>query len=179
MTQVIETVDFLKENNMLDCLQLLHYHLGSQIPNIRDIRFAVVEACRVYAGLVDEGAPMGYLDLGGGLAVDYDGSHTNFTSSRNYTLDEYCADIIEVIMGTLDDQGIPIPPSSPNPAGPWWRIIPVLLFNIIDVSSFETLPLPEQFSEDTRNDHQPHGSLENTHPQKHAGVFNDALYYPG
>ena len=63
---------------MLDCLQLLHYHLGSQIPNIRDIREAVIEACRVYASLVKEGAPMGILDIGGGLAVDYDGSHTDF-----------------------------------------------------------------------------------------------------
>ena len=87
--QVIDIVDILKQRNMLDCLKLLHYHLGSQIPNIRDIRSAVLEATRVYAGLVNEGAPMGYLDLGGGLAVDYDGSSTNYTNSRNYTVEEY------------------------------------------------------------------------------------------
>ena len=63
---------------MLDCLRLLHYHLGSQVSNIRDIRRGAMEGARFYVGLVQEGAPMGYLDLGGGLAVDYDGSHTNY-----------------------------------------------------------------------------------------------------
>lgn len=67
ISQVIETIEKLKEAGMLDCLQLLHYHLGSQIPNIRDIRASIQEACRVYAGLVLEGAAMGYFDLGGGL----------------------------------------------------------------------------------------------------------------
>lgn len=66
-TQLINVVDKLREVEMLDCLKLLHYHLGSQIPNIRDIRSAVSEACRVYAELVREGAAMGILDLGGGL----------------------------------------------------------------------------------------------------------------
>ena len=62
-TQIVQVVDRLKEHDMLECLRLLHYHLGSQIPNIRDIRAAVLEACRVYAGLVHEGATMGYFDL--------------------------------------------------------------------------------------------------------------------
>jgi hypothetical protein len=69
MSQLIEMVDTLKEKKMLDSLKLMHYHLGSQIPNIRDIRSAVLEAARVYAELVKEGAPLGYLDLGGGLAL--------------------------------------------------------------------------------------------------------------
>ena len=94
---------------MLDCLRLLHYHIGSQIPNIRDIRAGILEACRVYCGLVEEGAPMGYLDLGGGLAVDYDGSHTNYAASRNYTLDEYCVDVIETVAETLSSKNIPHP----------------------------------------------------------------------
>jgi arginine decarboxylase len=178
MTQVIETVDYLKEKDMLDCLQLLHYHLGSQIPNIRDIRFAVVEACRVYAGLVGEGAPMGYLDLGGGLAVDYDGSHTNFTSSRNYTLAEYCADIIEVIMGTLDDQQIPHPTIITESGRATVAYYSVLLFNIIDVSCFETLPSPEKLEEDT---HEMIGNLKealSTLTLKNLQeCYNDALYY--
>ncbi len=91
-------------HDMLDCLQLLHYHLGSQIPNIRDIRSGVLEACRFYVDLVKEGAQMGILDIGGGLAVDYDGSQTNFASSSNYRVDEYCADIVEAIMSTLTDE---------------------------------------------------------------------------
>ena len=109
VSQVIEIVDILKEKGMLGTLQLLHYHLGSQIPNIRDIRDAVLEAARVYAELVKEGAPMGYLDLGGGLAVDYDGSNTNFTNSRNYTVDEYCTDIVEAVIRVMDQAKVPHP----------------------------------------------------------------------
>lgn len=105
----MDIVDLLKSRDMLDCLRLLHYHLGSQIPNIRDIRTAVMESTRIYAGLAQEGARMGYLDLGGGLAVDYDGSHTNYVSSRNYSIDEYCTDVIEAVMAILDQQQIPHP----------------------------------------------------------------------
>ncbi len=77
---------------------MLHYHLGSQIPNIRNIRTAVSEVCRMYVNLVQEGAKMGILNVGGDLAVDYDGSHSNSSSSANYTVDEYAVDIVEVIM---------------------------------------------------------------------------------
>ena len=67
--EIVDVVDRLKECDMLDCLRLLHYHLGSQVSNIRDIRRGAMEGARFYVGLVQEGAPMGYLDLGGGLAV--------------------------------------------------------------------------------------------------------------
>jgi arginine decarboxylase len=178
MTQLIQMVDELKENGMIDCLQLLHYHLGSQIPNIRDIRSAVVEACRVYAGLVEEGAPMGYLDIGGGLAVDYDGSHTNFTSSRNYSLAEYCADVIEVIMGTLDEQGVPHPTIISESGRATVAYYSVLLFNIIDVSSFQTLPIAETPPEDTpemiANLLDVLHSLTLKNMQE---CYNDAIYY--
>ena len=177
-TQLIQMVDYLKENGMLDCLQLLHYHLGSQIPNIRDIRSAVVEACRVYAGLVDEGAPMGYLDIGGGLAVDYDGSHTNFTSSGNYSLAEYCADVIEVIMGTLDEQEIAHPTIISESGRATVAYYSVLLFNIIDVSCFQTLPMPEIPAENT------HEMILNLLDVLHTltlknmqECYNDAIYY--
>ena len=82
--QVIAVVDRLKGCGQLDCLKMLHYHQGSQIPNISAIRQGATEAVRMYCDLVKEGAPMGVLDIGGGMAVDYDGSHTNFASSCNY-----------------------------------------------------------------------------------------------
>jgi arginine decarboxylase len=147
-TQLLSVVDQLRNANMLDALQLLHYHLGSQIPNIRDIRLAITEASRVYEGLVLEGASMKYLDLGGGLAVDYDGSHTNFTSSRNYSLDEYCADIIEVIMGTLDEKGISHPTIITESGRATVAYYSVLLFNVLDASCFETHPIPSELPED-------------------------------
>ncbi|WP_232059177.1 biosynthetic arginine decarboxylase [Kineobactrum salinum] len=99
---LIGVVDELRAAGMLHCLQMLHCHLGSQVPNIRNVRNGVLEACRFYAGLVEEGAPMGYLDLGGGLAVDYEGARTNSTHSMNYQLEEYCVNIVESIRETLD-----------------------------------------------------------------------------
>jgi len=92
--QLITVVDKLREAKQLDCLQLLHFHLGSQIPNIRNIRDGVREACRYYIDLINEGAPLQYFDLGGGLAINYAGSGEH---GCNYTLDEYCVDIVEVI----------------------------------------------------------------------------------
>ena len=128
--QVVDIVDTLKQHDMLDCLQLLHYHLGSQVPNIRDIRTAVMESTRVYAGLVQEGAKMGYLDLGGGLAVDYDGSHTNYVSSRNYSMDEYCTDVVEAVMTILDQQGIEHPHIVTESGRATVAYYSILLFNI-------------------------------------------------
>ena len=93
--QIVELIDALKASGKLHQLRMLHYHQGSQVPEIRDIRAAVYEAARIYVSLVNEGAPMGIIDCGGGLAIDYDGSNTNSPSSKNYTLREYCADIIE------------------------------------------------------------------------------------
>ncbi|MEI6537126.1 MAG: biosynthetic arginine decarboxylase, partial [Verrucomicrobiaceae bacterium] len=97
ISQVMGAVDKLREQGMLDCLQMLHYHQGSQIPSIRAIRNAATEAARVYVGLVHEGAKMGILDLGGGLAISYDGLKSNESSSADYGTKEYCADVIEAI----------------------------------------------------------------------------------
>ncbi|WP_462323411.1 biosynthetic arginine decarboxylase [Desulfoplanes sp.] len=177
-TQVVEVVDTLKEQGMLDCLQLLHYHLGSQIPNIRDLRFAVLEGCRVYAGLVAEGAPMGYLDLGGGLAVDYDGSHTNYTNSRNYSLDEYCADIIDTIMTTLDDDAIPHPVVITESGRATVAYYSILLFNVLDVGRFEVPELPDGPVE---NDPEIIASLFEVRDvlslKNLQECYNDAMYY--
>ena len=87
---------------MLDCLQLLHYHLGSQIPNIRDIRGGVLEACRFYVALSRKGRRWATSTSAAASAVDYDGSQTNSNYSKNYSLDEYCSDVIETIMTALD-----------------------------------------------------------------------------
>ena len=147
--QIVDVVDKLKEQGMLECFKLLHYHLGSQVPNIRDIRTAVMEGSRLYAGLVQEGAPMGYIDLGGGLAVDYDGSHTNFVSSRNYTLDEYCTDVVEAIMTTLDEQEVPHPHIVTESGRATVAYYSILLFNVLDVSVVDVGTLPEALPEDS------------------------------
>ncbi len=178
INQLVEVIDKLKEKNMLDCLQLLHYHIGSQVPNIRDIRSAALEASQVYSGLVREDAKMGYLDLGGGLAVDYDGSHTNYMHSRNYTLDEYCSDVVETIMTTLDTNDIGHPTIITESGRATVAYYSVLLFNILDVSQFQALPLPEHLPEDT-----PELILNISDVLKSINIrniqecYNDALYY--
>lgn len=176
--QIVDVVDTLKNRGMIDCFKLLHYHLGSQISNIRDIRLGVMEAGRLYAGLVEEGAPMGYLDLGGGLAVDYDGSHTNYISSRNYNLDEYCADVVEAIMTILDEKGIPHPHIVTESGRATVAYYSVLLFNILDVNVVEEAKLPEKLEENApepvKNLHDTLGGISLRNLQE---SYNDAIYY--
>ena len=143
-SQIIELVDYLRQEKSLDCLEMLHYHLGSQIPNIRSIQGGIVEAGRMYVDLVREGAKMGLLNVGGGLAVDYDGSHSNFASSANYGIDEYCADIVEAVAKLTTEAGVP----QPNIVSESGRAIvahhAVLLFNIFDISRFPSPLLADQ-----------------------------------
>ena len=149
MTQVIDVLDSLRAGNMLDCLKLQHYHIGSQIPNIQNIRAGVLEACRIYEELVKEGAEMGYLDLGGGLAVDYDGSKTNYHSSRNYSVEEYCFDIVETIASSLNKSEIAHPTIITESGRFTVAYYSVLLFNILDVTAISPHPIPEELPETT------------------------------
>lgn len=178
IAQVITLVDDLKREDMLDCLQLLHYHLGSQIPNIRDIRTGVIEACQVYVDLVREGASMGYLDLGGGLAVDYDGSKTNYMHSRNYTLEEYCADIVDVVMTTLDPHEIAHPTIVTESGRATVAYSSVLVFNVLDVATFEPGPLPEVIGEqENQMIHNLKDLVTSATMRNLQECYNDALFY--
>ena len=141
-TSLIDVVEQLKQANMLHCLQLLHCHLGSQIPNIRNIRNGAQEACRFYSGLIEEGAPMGYLDLGGGMAVDYEGTRTNSHHSMNYQLDEYCVNIVETICESLDPLNIAHPVIISESGRATVAYSSMLLFNILDVRDHRPAPLP-------------------------------------
>ncbi|MBN2546925.1 MAG: biosynthetic arginine decarboxylase [Spirochaetes bacterium] len=176
--QIIETIDKLKEYKMLNCLKLLHYHIGSQIPNIRDIRLGVAEACRFYAELVQEGAPMGYLDLGGGLAVDYDGSKTNFPSSCNYSLKEYCEDLIEIIISTLEEKEVPHPVLITESGRATVAYYSILLFNVIDINRFDPPKVPDKIPDNSnemlQNIFEVYKSLNLKNIQE---CYNDALYY--
>jgi len=178
MSQAIEVVDYLKQEDMLDCLKLMHYHLGSQIPNIRDIRTAVLEATQVYAELVKEGAPMEYLDLGGGLAVDYDGSHTNYSNSRNYTVTEYCADVVEAVMSVMDKNEIAHPIIITESGRALVAYYSMLLFNVLDVAKYQDYEIPDTLSDDapepTKNLHYVYNALSIKNVQE---CYNDALYY--
>ncbi|MEL7498060.1 MAG: biosynthetic arginine decarboxylase [Planctomycetota bacterium] len=176
--QLIKMVDQLREAQMLDCLQLLHFHLGSQIPNIRNIRDGVSEACRFYLDLLREGAPLGYLDIGGGLAVDYDGTASTTTNSRNYDLDEYCIDIIEAIMASLDPHDVAHPVVVSESGR--WTVAPmsVLIFNVLEVNRFSPQPLPAVLPENVHEsvDCLIH-TLEHIETRRLQENYNDAIYY--
>ncbi|MGA1529682.1 MAG: biosynthetic arginine decarboxylase [Kiritimatiellia bacterium] len=151
-SQIIDLVDYLREHDALDCLEMLHYHLGSQIPNIRNIRTGALEAARMYVNLVKEGARMGLMNVGGGLAVDYDGSHTNFSSSANYRIDEYAADIVEMLQQIADQAEVPHPDIVSESGRATVAHHSVLLFDIFDVSRMkvgeaEELNVPEESNE--------------------------------
>ena len=97
-SEIVEVVDRLQQDEMLDCLQLLHYHAGSQLSSIIPVKQAIREAANIYVELAKMGANMKYLDVGGGLAVDYDGSKTDFHASKNYNIQEYAYDIVAAIL---------------------------------------------------------------------------------
>ena len=109
VTEILRGLDELKQRGMEDCFKLLHFHLGSQITHIRIIKNALNEAARVYCELAKQGAGLQYLDVGGGLGVDYDGSQTNFESSMNYTLQEYANDVVYHIQTVCDEAGVDAP----------------------------------------------------------------------
>ncbi len=109
VTEALKRSEQLKAVGMEDCLQLMHFHLGSQITNIRQIKGAVIEAARVYVEMRRAGAGLNYLDVGGGLGIDYDGSQTDFESSVNYTLQEYANDVVYHIQSVCDEAEVPHP----------------------------------------------------------------------
>ncbi len=175
---LLSVVNQLREAGMLHCLKLLHCHLGSQIPNIRNIRNGTLEACRFYAGLIAEGAPLGYLNMGGGLAVDYDGSRTNTTHSMNYRLDEYCVDIVETVRDSLDPLDIPHPVIITESGRATVAYSSLLLFDILDVRRHEPKALPESAPPDS------HEHIENLFAVLDAvdarnlqECYNDSIYY--
>ena len=176
-TQLIDIVDTLKQEEMLHCLQLLHCHLGSQIPNIQEIRNGVVEACRYYADLVKEGAALSYIDLGGGLAVDYTGAQNNDDQSRNYSLNEYCEDLVDTLKHTLGEYNIPHPTIITESGRATVAYTSVLLFNILETTTFEPTVLPES----TADEHPLLIKLREIKsylkPNRAQECYNDALYY--
>ena len=108
-TSLVAASEMLKAAGLAHCLKLVHFHVGSQVPDISTIKRAVREAARYYTKLAKLGHDLGYLDVGGGLAVDYDGSRSDFDSSRNYSLQEYANDVVWNIAEVCDSEGVPHP----------------------------------------------------------------------
>ena len=147
--ELLRGLDELSARDMADCFRLLHFHLGSQVTNIQRIKAALTEAARIYVELRKRGAGLNYLDVGGGLGVDYDGSQTDFESSVNYTLQEYANDVVHYIQTVCDDAGVPHPTIVSESGRAVAAHHSVLVFNVLGVSrKGEGAEIPASVPED-------------------------------
>ena len=165
VAEVLRGLEELRARGMEDCFKLLHFHLGSQIPNIRIVKGALNEAARVYTELVKAGAGLEYLDVGGGLGVDYDGSQTNFESSVNYTLEEYANDVVYHIQTVCNDEGVKHPTIVSESGRAIVAYHSVLIFNVLGVSAFGGEKIPEAVNPEAE---QPVIDLHETHQNLNA-----------
>jgi arginine decarboxylase, biosynthetic len=148
VTEALRALNQLKSLGMEDCLQLLHFHLGSQITNIRQIKAAVIECARIYVELKRAGAGLQYIDVGGGLGIDYDGSQTDFESSVNYTLQEYAADVVYHVQNVCDEADVPHPTIVTESGRAVAAYHSVLVFNVLGVSGFGEQDVPTELPDD-------------------------------
>ena len=146
--EMVDAVEKLRALGMLDCLQLLHFHIGSQITAIRAIKDALREASRIFVELHALGANMRFIDCGGGLGVDYDGSQTNFHSSVNYTLQEYAADIVTQVAEACNAKGVPHPDIVTESGRALVAHHSVLVFNVLGSNEILVGQIPESLAKD-------------------------------
>ncbi len=148
VSEALRALESLKELGMADCLKLLHFHLGSQITNIRHIKGAVIEAARIYVDLKKHGAGLEFLDVGGGLGIDYDGSQTDFESSVNYSLQEYANDIVYHVQNVCDEAEVAHPTIVTESGRAIAAYHSVLVFNVLGVSGYGEEVIPSTLPED-------------------------------
>ncbi|MCU0245535.1 MAG: biosynthetic arginine decarboxylase [Bryobacter sp.] len=175
VSEALDALERLKSLGMADCLNLLHFHLGSQITNIRQIKGAVIELSRIYVDLYRAGAGLQFMDVGGGLGIDYDGSQTDFESSVNYTLEEYANDVVYHIQNVCDESEVPHPTIITESGRAIAAYHSMLVFNVLGVSAFqedETLPAVPQDADQPLLDLQ--DTLRNLSTKNLLESFHDA-----
>lgn len=143
ISEVLQAFELLKARGMAHCLKLVHFHLGSQITNIRSIKNALTEATRIYCDLHHMGAGVEYLDVGGGLGIDYDGSQSDFESSINYTLQEYASDIVFRVRTICDEEEVPHPAIVSESGRAVVAYHSLLVFDVLGVSRFDKTDIPD------------------------------------
>jgi arginine decarboxylase len=146
--EIVDAVDRLRGEDMLDCLELLHFHIGSQITAIRAHKEALGEASRIFVGLHEMGATPRLLDVGGGLGVDYDGSRTNFHSSKNYSTQEYANDVVSFVGEACDEAGVPHPDLVTEAGRAMVAHHSVLIFDVLGVHEMLSGQTPKPPTED-------------------------------
>lgn len=173
-SEIIHAVEQLEEAGLLHCLQLLHFHIGSQISSISVIKEALREAGRFYVELAKLGANMQYLDVGGGLAVDYDGSKTNFHTSKNYNMQNYANDVVAEVKDACTVGNVPVPTLISESGRAIASHQSVLIFDVLGSSNIPD-DLPEAPSEDDpltlRNLYDTYQSIT---PENYQETYHDA-----
>lgn len=148
VTEMLKGVELLRSEGMLDCLELTHFHIGSQITNIRSIKEALAEGCRIYLELTKLGAQIRYFDVGGGMAVDYDGSSSNFASSANYTMQEYVSDVVSAVAEACNSMDLPHPTIVTECGRAITAHHSVLICNVLGVTELPDIPVPQSLPEE-------------------------------
>ena len=175
--EILSTVEQLRAANMLDSLQLLHYHIGSQISSIAVIKDAIRESSQIYVELAKLGADMKYLDVGGGLGVDYDGSKTNFYASKNYNIQNYANDIVAEVKEACAERNLPVPTLISESGRAIASHQSVLVFNVLgtsDVPADVPEPLQEQEHLIIRNLYETYGAITEENYQE---AYHDATQF--
>ena len=150
ITEILEVVEVLRQHDMLDCLKLVHCHTGSQLQDIRRVKEAVTELAHVYAELKLMGTGLEYIDIGGGLGVDYDGSRTNYESSMNYTLNEYASDVVYRIASVCNTRGIAHPTIVSESGRAIAAHHSVLVFNVLGCSVLDQFRVAARVEDEYR-----------------------------
>ena len=175
--EIIRAVGELEKAGMLDCLQLLHFHIGSQISSISVIKDAIREASHIYVELAKLGANMKYLDVGGGLGVDYDGSKTNFHASKNYNMQNYANDVVAGVKDACDERKIQVPIIISESGRAIASHQSVLVFDVLgtsDVPREVPEPIDENAHQIPRNLYEIYQSIT---PENYQEVYHDAIQF--
>ncbi|MFC1851875.1 biosynthetic arginine decarboxylase [candidate division CSSED10-310 bacterium] len=149
VSEILDLVEILKAEEMVDCFQLLHFHLGSQITSIQPLSRALRESSRIFSELHKLGVPLKYFDVGGGLAVDYDGSKSRSHSSANYNILEYAANVVAAIAEECNDENIPHPHIISESGRSIVAHHSVLLVKVLGVSEFGKTKLSIEMNENS------------------------------
>ncbi|MEI7440104.1 MAG: biosynthetic arginine decarboxylase [bacterium] len=150
--EMVLGAELLKKHDFLGSLELLHFHIGSQVSSLRCIKDSLNEACWIYVELAAMGAGLSMIDVGGGLGVDYDGSQTNWENSVNYSIKEYASDVVWQIKHTCDARGIPCPTIITEAGRALVAHHSALIFNVLGVNEVRKDSLPTLQAED--NEHE-------------------------
>lgn len=178
VSELLQAFVELESRGMADCFKLLHFHIGSQVTNIRRVKSALTEAARMYADLKKRGAGLEFLDVGGGLGVDYDGSQTDFESSVNYSLQEYANDVVSIVQNICDDVDVPHPNLISESGRAVVAYHSLLVFEVLGMSGLgtgdelparpEDAPHPIESLYETIAELSPRNSLESFHDGQQA-----------